>query len=74
MSLDSSFGNDVIKNMSTLRENVQLSLVNIMKISVELLVGSVINVTTKVITNCTVPYTWFSIFWGMNCAIVLIAL
>ena len=52
--LDNSFPNGVIENMSTLRETVQSNL-NKMKIPALLLVGAVINVTSKIITTCTVP-------------------
>ena len=52
--LDNSFPNGLIENMSALRETVCSNLVK-MRIPVNLLVGSVINVTSKVITNSTVP-------------------
>ena len=51
--IDNSFPNDGIESMSSLLETVQLNLVK-MKIPVKLLVGSVINVTSKFITNSTV--------------------
>ena len=54
VGLDNSFSNGIIENMNALRETVRSNLFK-MKIPVELLVGSVINVTSKVITNCTVP-------------------
>ena len=54
VDLDNSFPNGVIENMSSLCETVRSNLVK-MRIPVELLVGSVINVTSKVITNSTVP-------------------
>ena len=54
VGLDNSFRNGVIENMNALRETVQSNLIK-MKIPAVLLVGSVINVTSKVITNCTVP-------------------
>ena len=54
VDLENSFPNGVIENMSALRETVRSNLFK-MKIPVELLAGSVINVTSKVITNCTVP-------------------
>ena len=54
INLDNSFLSDVIENISSLQETVQSNLVK-MKIPVELLVGSVINITSKVITNSTVP-------------------
>ena len=54
VDLHNSFPNGMIENMSSLRETMQLNLVK-MKLPVKLLVGSVINVTSKVITNSTVP-------------------
>ena len=54
IGLDNSFPNSVIENMNALRETVRSNLIK-MKIPAELLVGAVINVTSKVITNCTVP-------------------
>ena len=51
--IDNPFPNDGIESMSSLLETVQLNLVK-MKIPVKLLVGSVINVTSKFITNSTV--------------------
>ena len=54
VDIDNSFPNGVIENMSSLRETVRSNLVN-MKIPVELLVGWVINIRSKVITNSTVP-------------------
>ena len=54
VDLDNSFPNGVIENMSSLCETVRSNLVK-MRIPVKLLVGSVINVTSKVITNSTVP-------------------
>ena len=54
VNLDNSFLNDVIENMSSLPETVRSNLVK-MKIPVKLLVGSVINITSQVITNSTVP-------------------
>ena len=54
VDLDNSFPNGVIENMSSLRETMRSNLVK-MRIPVDLLVGSVINVTSKVITNSTVP-------------------
>ena len=54
INLDNSFHNGMIENMSSLSETMWSNLVK-MKIPVELLVGSVINVTTKIITNSTVP-------------------
>ena len=53
VDIDNSFPNSVIENMSSLRETVWSNLVK-MKIPVKLLVGSVINITSKVITNSTV--------------------
>ena len=53
VDIDNSFPNGVIENMSSLREAMRSNLVK-MKILVELLVGRVINIKFKVITNCTV--------------------
>ena len=52
--IDNSFPNSVIENMSSLRETVRSNLVK-MKIPVKLLVGCIINIMIKVITNSTVP-------------------
>ena len=54
VDIDNSFPNGVIESMSSLRETVQSNLVK-MKIPVELLVGCVISIMSKVITNSTVP-------------------
>ena len=52
--LDNSFPNRLIENMSALRETLRSNLVK-MRIPVDLLVRSVISVTSKVISNSTVP-------------------
>ena len=52
--LDNSFPNGLIGNMFALRETVRSNLVK-MRIPVDLLVRSVISVTSKVITISTVP-------------------
>ena len=54
ISLNNSFPNSVIKNMNALHETVRNNLYK-MNIPGELLVGAVINVTSKSIINCTVP-------------------
>ena len=54
VDIDKSFPNSVIENMSSLRETVRSNLVK-MKIPVKLLVGCIINIMIKVITNSTVP-------------------
>ena len=54
VSLDNSFQDGFIENMSALRETVKKNLYK-MVTDTDLLAGSIINITAKRIQNCTVP-------------------